>query len=278
MMLIIGKILLILIAAVLLFAAGVACYALVLMMRRPPLALYEARTWEADFIPLSQIPARQVKLLVEIEDSKFYTHRGYDYNSIRIAMRMNSRSKHIVTGGSTITQQLAKNLYFRFTHNYLRKMAEFLIALSLERKLGKDRILEMYINIIYYGNGIYGISEAARFYFDKPVPELSINQMLMLACIPAAPTRGNPIQYPEVFERLRNKRLNRLVREKESVITPEEAEDIRSHGADCLDPELRPNDEFTRNYPQDIPLINERFGPFAPKGGYAVTAPSSYRP
>lgn len=70
---------------------------------------------------------------------------------------------------------MAKNLYLRFTKSYLRKLAEFLIALYLERILGKNRILELYVNIIYFGNGAYGISEAARFYFDKRVRELSLN-------------------------------------------------------------------------------------------------------
>lgn len=121
---------------------------------------------------------------------------------------MNYQAKKIVYGGSTITQQLAKNLYFRFTHNYLRKASEALIALLMERKLGKERILEMYANIIYFGNGVYGISDAVRFYFSKPVSDLTLNQMFMLACLPAIPTRGNPIQYPEVFERVRNRRLN----------------------------------------------------------------------
>ena len=108
-------------------------------------------------------------------------------------MERESPGRHIVRGASTITQQLAKNLYLRFTKSYLRKLAELFIALYLERILGKNRILELYVNIIYFGNGVYGISEAARFYFDKRVRELSLNQMVMLTIIPSAPTMGNPI-------------------------------------------------------------------------------------
>ena len=261
----IGKLILILIAAVLLIPAGVAGYAFVLIIRRPPTALYEARTRQPDFIPLAQIPKRQIELVLGLEDNYFYTHPGYDIDCIRKAMKKNSKSKRIVMGGSTITQQLAKNLYFRFNHNYLRKASEFLIALVLERRLGKDRILEMYLNIIYFGNGIYGISEAARFYFNKHVSGLNLNQMLILACIPAAPTRGNPIQHPDVFERIRNKRLDRLTPGKRPLITPAEAEEIRARDSSCLDPELKEPDEMTRNFPQTIPLINERFGPYARK-------------
>jgi len=262
-MLMIGKIILIFIAAALFVLTGVAGYVFILMIRRFPITLYEARARQPDFIPLVQIPKRQVELLLALEDRFFYTHHGYDIDSIRNAIEMNSRSRKIIWGGSTITQQLAKNLYFRFTHNYLRKAAELLIALVLERRLGKDRILELYVNIIYFGNGVYGISDAARFYFDKPVSRLSLNQMLMLACIPAVPTRGNPIQHPEVFERIRNKRLNFLTAMERPVITPAEAEEIRARDSDCLDPDLKKPDETTRNFPQTIPLINERFGPLS---------------
>ena len=259
---IILKAILIILALMLLFCAGVACYAIALMKKRPPLALYERRTRQPDFIPLSRIPKRQVDLLVKLEDSNFYTHRGYDVEDIRDALQMNLKAGHIVYGGSSITQQLAKNLYFRFMHSFIRKAAEFIIALALERQLGKDRILELYINIIYFGNGIYGISDAARFYFDKPLSNLDLNQMLILAVIPTIPTKGNPIQYPEVFERVRNKRIKYLANGKSPLISREEAAAIQAHGSDALDPELRKNDDFTRSYPQTVPLINERFGPF----------------
>lgn len=255
-------VLLILLCAGLLLCAGIAVYAFVLMKKRPPLALYEERRRQPDFIPLSQIPERMVRLLLEMEDNEFYSHRGFSPGEIRSAVKMNFRAKKVVYGGSTITQQLAKNLYFDFTHHHLRKAAELLIALEMERKLGKDRILELYMNIIYYGNGVYGISDAARFYFGKPVEELTVNQMFMFAVLPTWPTKGNPIQYPDVFERCRNKRLNHLMKTKpDQVLTREEADAIYACHADCLDPELRKPDDFTRSYPKEVPLINERFGP-----------------
>ena len=271
MVLTVWTVLLVLPGAFLLLFAGISVYALVLMKERPPLALYEARKREADYLPLSAVPARQTELLVELEDSAFYTHRGVDPGEIRCAIHLNFGAKKIVYGGSTITMQLAKNLYFRFTHNYLRKTAEILIALALERKMGKERIRDFDINIIYFGNGTYGLSEAARFYFSKPASALTLNQMFLLACLPAIPTRGNPIQYPEVFERVRNRRLNYLLREKKKpLISQDEAAAIFANTASCLDPELRKPDEFTRSYPQTIPRINERFGRFAPKGAESM--------
>ncbi len=261
------KALLILVAAGLLACAGAAVRALVLLIRRPPLALYEARKVQPDYLRLDQLPARQIELFVRQEDSHFYTHPGYDIECIHRAWETNRREGQIVSGASTITQQLAKNLYLRFTKRYLRKLTELLIALRLERALGKDRILEMYVNTIYFGNGTYGISEAARFYFDKPVRDLTLNQMVMLSIMPSAPTMANPIQYPEAFEHMRNKHLTRFTKFDPPLLSQAEAEAILAHGAACLDPELRRPDAFTRSYPRTIPTINERFGPLASDKG-----------
>ena len=123
----------------------------------------------------------------------------------------------------------------------------------MEHSLGKDRILEFYLNIIYFGNGIYGISNAAPFYFSRPLSDLTLNQMLILACIPAVPTRGNPIQHPKVFQRVRDRHLARMIKGEKPIIAPAEAEAIYACDADCLDPELKKPDDFTRNFPQTIP-------------------------
>lgn len=97
---------------------------------------------------------------------------------------------------------------------------------------------------------------------DAIARELTINQMFMLAILPVVPTRGNPIQHPEVFERFRNKRIVRFMDPKDPILTQEESSEILSHNSDCLDPDLRKPDEYTNNYPQYITLTNERFGPF----------------
>ena len=260
---IIVKALLIVVAVILLLCMGVTVYTGILFKRRSPMTLYDMRTEQPDFLPLSRIPKRQIELLLAVEDPIFYTHHGFSPERIHKAVKMNAQAKRIVEGGSTITQQLAKNLYFRFNQSYLRKMAELPVALALERKLGKIRILEMYVNIIYFGNGIYGINDASHFYFNQSVSDLSLNQMFILSCIPSVPTRGNPIQHPEAFERVRNERLNRLKEEKQTALTQAEMAFISAHQSVCLDPDLRKPDDFTRNYPQTIPLINERFGPFS---------------
>ena len=254
----------ILLAAVLAGCIGVTGYALLLMRKRPPLSLYESRRAQPDFQPLAGIPPLQIKLILRQEDTAFYTHRGYKMDNIRKACEKNLRAKRNGSGGSTITQQLAKNLYLRFTKTFLRKAVELVIALALERELGKERILELYLNTVYYGNGVYGIGSAARFYFGKDVSKLSLNQMLMLTIMLMAPTAGNPIQHPEVFACLRNSRLYFFSKDCiPPLITPEEEADILARDAAHLDPELRKPDDFTRSYPQTIPMVNERFGPFS---------------
>ena len=252
--------------AALLPCAGVVGRAFVLMKRRPFESVYEMRVAQSDFVALRDLPKRLVELTLESEDPEFYRHKGFNPKGIRDAVQINHSARKIATGGSTITQQLAKNLYFNFEHSYLRKATELVIALEAERKLGKDKILELYLNIIYYGNGVYGVGDAARFYFDREPKDLTVNQMFMLAILPVVPTRGNPIQHPEAFERFRNKRIALLSSPKHAVITQEEAEQIRSRHADCLDPDLRKADEFTDSYPQYITLTNERFGPFRNEG------------
>ena len=260
-----GKVILLILLVLALIAAAPAVWAFVLMARRPPLTLYEQRRKQADFTPFSRIPRRQIDFLLALEDSYFYSHRGFRIAYIRAAMKRNIQARRIVWGGSSITQQLAKNLYFHFARSIFRKCAELWIAVALERILGKERILEMYINIIYYGYGVYGITEAAHFYFEKQPWELSMNQMFMLAAIPAVPTAGNPIAHPEAFIHSRDTRLGRLMKSGTTALTQAEAEQIMAHGPEGPDPELRPADDYTRSYPATIPMVNERFGP-TPQG------------
>ena len=253
-------------AAALLPPAGIVGSAFLLMKRRPLEKIYETRKGQDDFVPLQDLPERLVNFTVESEDSGFYAHGAFCWEGIRDAVQINRRAGKIAVGGSTITQQLIKNLYFRFTHNYLRKAVELIMALEAERKLGKDKVLELYLNIIYYGNGVYGVGDAARFYFGREPKDLTPNQMFILAILPVVPTKGNPIQHPEVFERFRNKRMKRFTNPHRPILTEEEAALIYSYHADRLDPDLRKPDEFTDNYPQYITLTNERFGPFENEG------------
>jgi monofunctional biosynthetic peptidoglycan transglycosylase len=126
------------------------------------------------------------------EDDAFYQHEGYDLEQIKDSFARNWEKKGFVRGGSTITQQLAKNLYLSTSKNPLRKLREFLIARSLEEKLGKRRILEIYLNVIEWGDGIYGVEAASHTYFGKSSKDLSVREAVLLAAVIPNPRRMNP--------------------------------------------------------------------------------------
>ena len=234
-------------------------YALVLLIRRPIKEIYNKRKAQSDFCALADIPQTMIRYLILSEDLEFYKHRGFMPKAVKGAVKLNLKKSRIITGGSTITQQLIKNLYFSFDHSFFRKLTEVFLAFYAEIALGKEKILELYFNIIYYGNGVYGISEASKFYFGKELNELNDNQFFVLACIPQAPTSGNPIQHPQAFVRCRNNKIKNML--STNVLSEEEGEEFLSHSFECIDPELRKNDYFTANYPQEIVMINEKYGP-----------------
>jgi len=141
-------------------------------------------------------------------------------------------------GGSTITQQLAKNMYFSFRKTFKRKIAELFVARKLEKVLDKEEILDLYFNIIYYGMEQYGIRDACRFYFQKHPSEVSVNQALTLGCLLPAPTMYNPLNENGYFGKGRKIALERLVSrlamEEEDVAMFLEAaydEDIKDEAA-----------------------------------------------
>jgi penicillin-binding protein 1A len=150
-----------------------------------------------ELVSLADIPQALKDAVVAVEDNQFYKHKGVDILGILRAFWANIRSGRITQGGSTITQQLAKNIFLTQERTYRRKIQEILIALLIERKLTKDEILERYFNKIYYGHGNYGVQAASLYYFDKPVNELTLAEIAMLAGLPSSPVRYSPITYPQ---------------------------------------------------------------------------------
>lgn len=254
------RVVMIIVVLGILLCASIAAHAMLKLRRRPIERLYEKRASQADYCPLAEIPERMAHLLIQVEDPRFFEHPGFDVKMIAEAFRQDLREGRVVTGGSTITQQLIKNLYFHFHHSILRKVEELVLVPFAEHRLGKQRILEFYMNIAYFGYGIYGIVGAARFYFNRELAALTLNQMFILACIPQAPTKGDPIRHPDTFAERRDEKLDDIVRRGE--LSARDADVIRAHRADCLDPQLRADDAFTHGYPQDVVMLNERFGPF----------------
>ncbi|HET6684772.1 MAG TPA: PBP1A family penicillin-binding protein [Gaiella sp.] len=134
--------------------------------------------------------------IVAVEDKRFYQHKGVDLHGIFRALWQDIRSQSVVEGGSTITQQYVQNAYSRNEDTLARKVREAALAWQLSQRWSKDRILTAYLNTIYFGNGAYGILQAARTYFDKPASELTLPESALLAGLPRSPTFYDPVQHP----------------------------------------------------------------------------------
>ena len=163
------------------------------------------------FVPLDQIPKALRDAIIATEDARFYSHYGVDPMGIARAVYQNFRRGRIVEGGSTITQQLAKVLFLTPDKSLERKLKEAVMALELERRYSKDRIIEMYLNQIYFGHGAFGVEAAARTFFGKPVTELSLAEATLLAGLPKAPSTYSPFEHPEAAKRRRATVLARMV-------------------------------------------------------------------
>jgi penicillin-binding protein 1A len=163
------------------------------------------------FVPLAHIPQALRDAIIATEDKRFYYHWGIDPIGIARAVTQNYRRGRIVEGGSTITQQLTKVLFLTPDKSLERKLKEAVLALELERRYTKDRILEMYLNQVYFGHGAYGVEAAARTYFGKSVSELNVREAALLAGLPRAPTTYSPFEHGDAAKRRREVVLRRMV-------------------------------------------------------------------
>jgi penicillin-binding protein 1A len=168
---------------------------------------------EARRLPLAiaDVPAVLRDAFIATEDERFYEHPGVDYQSMaRVAWEFVRAGGQFGTGGSTITMQLARNFFLTPERRIERKLREILLALKIERELGKDEILELYLNKIFLGNRAYGVAAAAQAYYGKAVSELTLPEAAMIAGLPKAPSELNPIQNPERSLERRNYVLTRM--------------------------------------------------------------------
>jgi len=146
------------------------------------------------WIPLSLIPKHVIDAVIVAEDGTFYTHGGIDWFEVRESIEKDVAEKRAARGASTITQQLAKNLYLSTSKDPIRKLKELIITFLLEGTLSKNRILELYLNSIEWGRGIFGIEAAAQTYFGKSASDLSLEEATRLAAVIPSPLRHRPDQ------------------------------------------------------------------------------------
>ena len=226
--------------------------------------LYQNIWEERHLVTLDEVPPLLVRAIIDLEDQHFYEHYGVDVLGILRAAWVNLRSGHVVQGGSTLTQQLMKNFFLSDERSLKRKLVEAAMALIAERRYSKREILENYLNEIYLGQrgaqGIFGVWEAAHFYFAKPLSELSIAEMALLAAIIKAPNRYSPFRNPELALQRRNLDLTLMV--KRGDITPEQYDEAVAEPLRLARPKPAGNDapyfvdflrqELERNYPPEV--------------------------
>ncbi|MDR2933356.1 MAG: transglycosylase domain-containing protein [Oscillospiraceae bacterium] len=179
---------------------------------------------QANYTGIDELPGIYIDAVVSVEDHRFYEHPGIDVIAIGRAVINDIRAGAYVEGGSTITQQLAKNMYFTQEKLLVRKVAEVFMAFDIEKNYGKDEILELYVNSIYYGAGYYTVHAAAMGYFGKEPSRLTDAECTLLAGIPNAPSVYDLTQNPELALERRDAVLASMVRH--GCLTDDEARDI----------------------------------------------------
>ncbi len=162
-------------------------------------------------VTIDEVPLQMQQAFVAAEDDRFYQHPGVDWQGIARALYVVVTTGEKSQGGSTITMQVARNLFLDNSKRYSRKIKEILLSFRLESELDKDKILELYMNTIFFGNRAWGVSSAAQIYYNKPLSELTLPEIAMIAGLPKAPSAYNPIANPERALQRRNYVLRRML-------------------------------------------------------------------
>ena len=165
-----------------------------------------------NYTKFEDLPKFYLDAVVAVEDRRFYEHGALDFIGIGRAIWINIRSKELKEGGSSITQQVAKNVYFTQEKTALRKIAEVFMAYEIEKNCDKDTILEMYVNTSYFGSGYDGITEAANGYYDKEPKDMNRYECSMMAGVPNAPSVYAPTKNPDLAKQRQKQVLERMVR------------------------------------------------------------------
>lgn len=179
---------------------------------------------DKNYTNIVDLPQMYINAVIAVEDHRFYEHGAIDIISIGRAIYTNVKEFDLVEGGSTITQQLSKNIYFTQEKKLIRKIAEVFMAFSLEKELTKDEIFELYVNTSYFGDGYYNVKEAANGYFDKEPGLMDDYECTLLAGIPNAPSVYAPTKNPDLARQRQEQVIDKLV--KYGYITQEYAEEI----------------------------------------------------
>uniref|UniRef100_A0A832GMM8 Biosynthetic peptidoglycan transglycosylase n=1 Tax=Caldimicrobium thiodismutans TaxID=1653476 RepID=A0A832GMM8_9BACT len=210
---------------------------------------YRMKQWEREgkniqirqvWVPLSKISPYLIKAVLIGEDDKFFRHEGFDFEAMQKALEKNLKAGKIKYGGSTISQQTAKNLFLSPSKNPVRKIQEAILTWRLERALSKKRILEIYLNIAEWGEGIFGIEAASRHYYGKPASALNPWEAARLAAILPNPIKYNPLKATSYVEKRAN--LIYSIMKRRGIIK-EEYKDLET--------------ETEKKFPEEVPSTQE---------------------
>lgn len=178
------------------------------------------------YVKIDVLPEHVKNAFISIEDKDFYSHSGVNYKRIVMAGINNIKSRSLKEGASTITQQLVKNTFLTSEKTFKRKIKEVALAKQIEQKYSKDQILELYLNVVYFGNNCYGIESASNYYFSKPAKELSISESAMLAGMLKSPAKYSPLKNYNNCLKRRNLVLNEM--HKDGSIKIEDYEKLKN--------------------------------------------------
>src|SRR5262249_45492433 len=215
-----------------------------------------------------EIPQVVKDAITSVEDQNFFTHWGIDFYGIARAGLKDVMAGRVVEGGSTLTQQLSKNLFLTPERTFRRKIQEAMLAIQIERLYTKQQILTLYVNLHFMGHGQYGFAAAAEYYFGKELKDVNIEEAAMLAAIPRSPPNYSPIAHPDRAMLRRNYAIDSMVAEKK--ITVAQGEEAKSHPIKIAEKQRR--DEIAPYFVEELRrYLEKKYGTFAVhEGGLKV--------
>ena len=222
--LIISIILLIILACSIVFLIGQSYYSKALK-EKPLLTRVEEITSKENFVKFEDMSSYYRNAVISVEDHRFYDHGPVDFIAIGRAIFTNIKNGELQEGGSTITQQVAKNIVFNQERSWLRKVGEIFSAYDLEKNYTKKEIFELYVNTAYFGDGYYGIYEASYGYYNKSPKDLNLDEASMLAGVPNAPSVYAPTVNPDLAKKRQYHVLNKML--EYGYITKDESLSIK---------------------------------------------------
>ena len=229
-----------------------------MMLARDGTVITERGSFYGDAAKISELPRYVPLAVVAIEDRRFYSHFGIDPIGLVRAFYTNYKAGRVVQGGSTLTQQLAKNLFLKPERTYERKFQEAVLALWLENKYSKDEILQLYLNRVYFGAGAYGIEKAAQRFFGKSARDLSLSEAAIMAAVLKAPSSYNPVRHPKRAAQRANEVIKVMI--ETGLITEEEARQASGKATQVKSSDYKPATQYVADWVEEqIPDLIGKF-------------------